>query len=135
MGLFDTVICKYPLPIDTLPSWATSFHTQDFGCQMQTFTIHEDGRISSEEADYVRLSRDIEFGVSNFAASVKGRLYTSDGSPFCSLTFIAHFRDGIVQWITLAEEITKPAFHLKELPPERPDQPDGQPAARVAKEA
>jgi len=43
MGLFDTIYCKYPLPIPNLEK--EDFQTKDLDCSMDTYEISEEGKL------------------------------------------------------------------------------------------
>jgi len=61
MGMFDTLLCKYPLPLNELLQelkieWsATGFQTKDLDCSMAMYEITEDGKLYEEvvEREYV----------------------------------------------------------------------------------
>jgi hypothetical protein len=48
MGMFDEVVCKYPLPGTT----ETDFQTKSFDNMMFKYTITEDGRLLEETHEY-----------------------------------------------------------------------------------
>lgn len=53
MGMYDDIICRYPLPT-TPPSWATPDHryqTKDLECRMDLYEIRDDGTLWVEEYD------------------------------------------------------------------------------------
>jgi hypothetical protein len=43
MGLFDTITCKYPLPLPQFQG--ADFQTKDLECQMDCYEIREDGTL------------------------------------------------------------------------------------------
>jgi len=47
--MFDHVICNYPLGDDKLPK--TGWQTKDMDCYLETYTIHEDGRLTKPWVD------------------------------------------------------------------------------------
>lgn len=52
MGMFDTIVCKYSLPMpDDLKGYTGSptFQTKDFGTALDHYTIQEDGSLWVEE--------------------------------------------------------------------------------------
>lgn len=61
MGMFDTIICKRPLPLSDLlqelkQDWAsTDFQTKDLDCTLSLYVINEDGELHEEiiERDYI----------------------------------------------------------------------------------
>lgn len=58
MGMYDTIICKYNLPMPENPkgyTGTTTFQTKDFECGLQEYTIQEDGSlwIEERETEYV----------------------------------------------------------------------------------
>lgn len=76
MGMYDYVICEYPLPGNP-PEWAKEFQTKDLDCQMDTYTITADGRLVGNE-DLSDFTGTIEFYDSNVVASGPGT-YTQNG--------------------------------------------------------
>ena len=58
MGLYDTIKCKYPLPMPDDPkgySGSEYFQTKDLDCALGYYEIREDGNLWSEhrEAEYI----------------------------------------------------------------------------------
>ena len=59
MGMFDYIICEYPLPVsevekemETLPDWdKVEFQTKAFDNVLQTFTISEDGLVYEHKVE------------------------------------------------------------------------------------
>lgn len=54
MGMFDEIICEYPLPRPEMQH--TVFQTKDFDCTLARNTITKDGRLRLERWEYI--SRD-----------------------------------------------------------------------------
>jgi len=52
MGLFDTVICEYPLP-DGREDNGGHFQTKDMDCYMGAYKITADGRLLEQESRWV----------------------------------------------------------------------------------
>lgn len=53
MGMYDHIICRYPLPTAP-PSWATpdqQYQSKSLGCQMDLYEIRDDGTLWLEEYD------------------------------------------------------------------------------------
>jgi hypothetical protein len=58
MGMFDTIVCKYSLPMPEDPKGymgLPNFQTKDFECGLQEYTIQEDGSlwIEKRKTEYV----------------------------------------------------------------------------------
>lgn len=49
MGMFDNLTCEYPLPAEPKPH-EKSFQTKDFDCQLDHYTITDDGRLLRDGA-------------------------------------------------------------------------------------
>lgn len=43
MGMFDDLLVDYPLP--QRPEWAKCFQTKDLSCELERYTLTEDGRL------------------------------------------------------------------------------------------
>lgn len=55
--MYDTVICKYKLPMPEDPkgySGSSDFQTKDLSCSLGEYTIEEDGRLLYRKSHYVR---------------------------------------------------------------------------------
>jgi hypothetical protein len=50
MGMFDNLICKYPLPRPEMQT--CEFQTKDLECVLDSYEITEDGRLVRHEWDY-----------------------------------------------------------------------------------
>lgn len=103
MGMFDHVICKYPLPGD-IPEWAkTNFQTKDLDCVLDTIEITEDGRLKTRDnwegektiADYSNYTGTIDIYASNVCCSGPG-IYTREGEPAHYLEYSLTFVNGKV---------------------------------------
>jgi hypothetical protein len=61
MGMFDTILCKYPLPLSELlqelkETWASvDFQTKDLDCDLALYVINEAGELHEEvvEREYI----------------------------------------------------------------------------------
>ena len=53
MGMYDDIVCKYPLPFpeDTKGYIAESFQTKDFDCGLDCYEIREDGTLWLRECE------------------------------------------------------------------------------------
>ena len=53
MGMYDDVVCKYPLPLpaDTKGYFPESFQTKDFDCALDLYEIREDGTLWLRECE------------------------------------------------------------------------------------
>lgn len=55
MGMFDTVVCKYPLPEIVQ---APDYQTKDFSCNMMRYTILEDGTLIQHQVKWVAVPEE-----------------------------------------------------------------------------
>lgn len=93
MGMYDEIICHYPLPGDT-PDYITPdhrFQTKDTPEQyLKVYTIAEDGQFIGED-DYTGV---IEFYTSNSIGCWGPVMYTANGGDVHSVTYVAKIVDG-----------------------------------------
>ena len=71
MGLFDEIVCEYPLP-----GWPTHesprFQTKDLDCSMDTYRISADGRLLRSRSEGAPEWHDVEYhGVIGFYTSLE----------------------------------------------------------------
>ena len=54
MGMFDDIVCKYPLPFpeDTKGYIPNGFQTKDLDCGLDSYEIREDGTLWLRCAEY-----------------------------------------------------------------------------------
>jgi hypothetical protein len=126
MGMFDTIINRYPLPED-FPDFARGdgrrFQTKDLDCELATFEITPDGRLTrtgwgwyGEGTDPLPgaedYSGDMEIYDANMAACCGGQTYTEDGSDYESVSLRFRFNAGHVASVELIEHIRHPALSM-----------------------
>ena len=60
MGMFDDIVCKYPLPFpeDTKGYIAESFQTKDLDCGLDSYEIREDGTLWLRECERAHIDGD-----------------------------------------------------------------------------
>jgi len=60
MGMFDDIVCKYPLPLpeDTKGYIAESFQTKDLDCGLDSYEIREDGTLWLRECEREHIAGD-----------------------------------------------------------------------------
>lgn len=112
MGMFDHIICDFPLP--NLPSFVQSGHlyqSKDLDCTLATYTIREDGRLlkGGKELDYTGV---LCFYTSNIVGS-GAAIYTRNGEDAHSIEFEAIFVNGFLQKLKQTENSIQPAFKSK----------------------
>lgn len=93
MGLFDEIVCRYPLP-GTKPEFVEEghlFQTKDLGCDMSTYEITEDGRLVGWSEDY---TGELDFYSSNVAGGGSGFQFTSNGEDAEWVNYVAKFVQG-----------------------------------------
>lgn len=95
MGMFDYIVCDYPLP--DCPAFVKKghqFQTKDTDPQwLETHTIAEDGSFSIDG-----YTGTVEFYTSNIVGSGPG-IYTRNGEDAESVTYLAAFDNGRVKTI------------------------------------
>lgn len=109
MGLFDTVCCKYPLPV--VAHQGLEFQTKDLERALGSYTITQDGRLIRHP--YHRagpgLDRDIEWPLHGDV-----QIYTSLDVPAGDrewVEYVVRFTHGRVEWIRpFAEAAPPPAI-------------------------
>lgn len=89
MGLFDTVICEYPLE-GGLPKWIKRhpFQTKDLECMMTQYTISKDGMFSDSA-----WTGKLNFYTDNVVGAGPG-IYTENGEDAEYLECVAKIVDG-----------------------------------------
>ena len=60
MGMYDDIVCKYPLPLpeDTKGYIAESFQTKDLDCGLDSYEIREDGTLWLRECEREHIAGD-----------------------------------------------------------------------------
>jgi hypothetical protein len=60
MGMFDDIVCKYPLPLpeDTKGYIVESFQTKDLDCGLDSYEIREDGTLWLRECEREHIDGD-----------------------------------------------------------------------------
>lgn len=90
MGMFDEIVCEYPLP-GTAPDFVKPghhFQTKDLDCVLATYTIDADGVIS--EPDF---TGKLSFYSCNGCIWARGFTFTPDGSDYETVEYLAEFVD------------------------------------------
>ena len=91
MGMFDNVICNYPLGDDYLPS--TGWQTKDMDCGLDTYTIHEDGSLTLNRFDHEEAVTGAVEERQDYTGEI--RFYTHLGADYTKrFTFRARFDHG-----------------------------------------
>lgn len=112
MGMFDDIICSYPLPTE---SPFAAYQSKSLGCEMALYEITSDGRLVQTHGTFGTLDKPedvpftgvLEFYNANSCASAFGHLFTRNGEDFESVTYEAAFVSGkVTQIIETARERT-----------------------------
>ena len=103
MGMFDWLICEYPLPgkpFTTAP--AHRFQTKSFDCTLSTFRITYDGRLvlHDDAGSHVALTGTVNF---------------YDYEPGVWVRYAADFRDGYIQEARQVEFQVDPRVQVPEV--------------------
>lgn len=121
MGMYDFIVCRYPLP--TVPPEFTKgdyhrYQSKSLDCIGATYEITEDGQIRQSDAgmfqslfdhDPFDFSGIIEFYDSNWCSAAFGITFTVDGEDYESVTYEATFF-GTVKKIVETERERKPSL-------------------------
>lgn len=95
MGMFDEIVCEYPLPDGWTQPPGTVFQTKDTEDQYLTrFTLGEDGRIRRADGADLGHHGAIEFYTSNWSGSAPWGVMTSDDKPSWSAEYTALYDHG-----------------------------------------
>lgn len=121
MGMYDDIICRYPLPGEP-PNFCAKegyrFQSKSLDCFMATYEITEAGELLQTGEMYGNLEKPepvdfhgvLEFYTSNWAALAYGVRFTASGEDFESVTYEATFVNGKVQSIVETERERGPAL-------------------------
>jgi len=121
MGMFDTIICKYPLP-GTQPELIKDFQTKSLDCTLDYYQITEDGNlIRTSDSEYEKGNIDhftgtINFYNSNICSAGWGCKFTANGEDYESVEYVATFVDGFVTSITQVEYEREVCLSSKDVP-------------------
>jgi hypothetical protein len=100
MGMTDDVTCDFPLPESA--HQGLRYQTKDLLSLHQTFHITMDGRLIQDARHSVpSLARDMEWPLDQ-DLEFHTQVQTPNGREWIS--YVAHFRNGRVEWITRQEE-------------------------------
>jgi len=95
MGLFDEIVCEYPLPDGWVPPKGTVFQTKDTDDQyLVRFTLCEDGKLRRENGDVLEHHGALEFGTSNWSGAAPWGVMTSDDEPLWRAEYVALYDHG-----------------------------------------
>jgi hypothetical protein len=93
MGMYDEIICDYPLP-GTPPAFVNQghvFQTKDWECDMSRYRIATDGTV-----DILDFTGTLDFYTTNVCGSAWGVTFTGDGADAESVEYRATFRESKV---------------------------------------
>lgn len=106
MGLFDYIVCEYPLPDGWVPPDGTVFQTKDTDDQyMTSFTFGADGVLRRESGESVAHHGSLEFYTSNWSGSAPWGVMTEDDTPLWHAEYVALFDHGRLLKIEGCREI------------------------------
>lgn len=95
MGLFDEIVCEYPLPDGWVPPAGTLFQTKDTEDQyLSRFTLGADGKLRRESGEVLEHHGAVEFYTSNWAGFAHWGVMTSDDEPYWTAEYVALFDHG-----------------------------------------
>lgn len=95
MGLFDEIVCEYPLPDGWVPPQGTVFQTKDTDDQyLARFTLGEDGRLRRANGELLLHHGAVEFYTSNWSGSAPWGVMTRDDKPAWSANYVALYDHG-----------------------------------------
>lgn len=122
MGMYDYIICRYPLPT-TPPLWWASddqqYQSKSLDCRMADYEIGKDGRLRQCGPGFLESEFDsapipfhgvLEFYHSNWSSMAYGMTFTPDGADHESVTYEATFVDGVVTAIAETERTREPSL-------------------------
>lgn len=95
MGLFDEIVCEYPLPDGWIPPAGTVFQTKDTDDQyLVRFTLCEDGKLRRANGEVLDHHGAVEFYTSNVSGSAPWGFLTEDDKRPWFAEYIALFDHG-----------------------------------------
>lgn len=122
MGMFDYILCDYPLPgpgkTDDLDKCDLDFQTKDLDSCLETYTIREDGVLTGPDGRFKDFTGTLNFYWSNWSAVHYGMTFTSDGSDLIELEYDATFVNGKLTTIVEVENsrtVTLPSSFMRTL--------------------
>ena len=96
MGLYDEVVCHYPLP-DGYDASGIVFQTKHLGCGMARWTITQDGNLLDPEGRWTsNYTAELTMIYSNSLAAGKGYVCTVDDAPCTLWRYTLYFNAGQV---------------------------------------
>ena len=124
MGMFDYIICRYPLsgtPPDFCANKDHQYQTKSLDCALALYEITETGELRQVgPGAYQKLSKSklvafhgvLEFHDSNATAAAFGVSFTPNGEDCEWVAYKASFVDGTVQTIVEVEREREPALAM-----------------------
>jgi len=105
MGMFDTVLCEYPLP--DARHQDLDFQTKDLECLLDTYIITREGRLVQQATNRgwgADLDHDVEWPLHGDI-----RIYTSvkEEDTTSWIEYVVRFTHGRVEWIRPFEEVRR----------------------------
>ncbi len=95
MGLFDEIVCEYPLPDGWVPPPGTIFQTKDTEDQyLVRFTLDSEGVLRRATGESVEHHGALEFYTSNWAGFAPWGAMTRDDAPMWRAEYVALFDHG-----------------------------------------
>lgn len=95
MGMFDEIVCAYPLPDGWEPPDGTLFQTKDTQDQWLTrFRLCEDGALRRDDGEKLLHHGSLRFYTSNWCGTAPWGCMTSDDQPPWSAEYVALYDHG-----------------------------------------
>lgn len=115
MGMYDEIVCEYPLP-GSPPAFAATaghaFQTKDLDGMLIAYTIHVDGTITPSLGE--KFTGSIVFYTSNICGGGPGR-YTRNGEDAHSVSYVAIFVDGALKELREDSNEIAPAMPISKM--------------------
>lgn len=119
MGMYDYIVCSYPLPGKSPFATNQQYQSKSLDCQMAVYEIGEDGQLRQYERGAFETEFDtapipfqgvLEFYHSNWSSAAYGMIFTPDGEDYESVTYEVTFVNGMVQKIVETERKRTPSL-------------------------
>lgn len=123
MGMYDLIVCKYPLPGTPPEFCADSYHeyqSKSLQCLLDTYEIATTGELrriakwsrddNPKEYEPVKFQGVLEFYDDNLSATAGGVSFTRNGEDYEWVVYEATFVNGLVQSIVETERERHPAL-------------------------
>lgn len=125
MGMYDDIVCDYPLPGEP-PSFVGpghAFQTKDLDCAMSTYRITADGELKLEReifsadqgnAVVVDFTGEVRFYTSNVAGGSHGFTFTRHGENAETVEYVAEISHGKLTSLRQTSRTVRPALSMRD---------------------